>query len=268
MAIPLYVNTTDLESISDTIREAVDQVSHAFDTSDEVSVPNAVSPHLIGRALKQFLDVLCRADSGRDSLASNETMKIINIVIDEVAEQPLSRDEISEVGNHGLQLLDTLCEWADALNLPYQRHQIKAITVVVALWIARHGGELNSIESVVNTLAEMANSTSEQDALAELSYIMGELIGAVSIQTRFDIDNSGQGHPWRVLNINRGIIATRSHDTSLMEHAFDELIQNFPEDAESFFKQGMEQMEELDYPDYVRAVMSRYFQQSKVRVLH
>ena len=96
---------------------------------------------------------------------------------------------------------------------------------------------------------------------------MGELIGAVSIQTKFDFDNTGQGHPWRVLNINRGIIATRSHDTSLMEHAFDELIQNFPEDAESFFKQGMEQMEELDYPDHVRAVMSRYFQQSKVRVL-
>ena len=60
MAIPLYINTTDVESISDTIRDAVDKVSHAFDISDEVSVPNAVSPHLIGKALKQFLDILYR----------------------------------------------------------------------------------------------------------------------------------------------------------------------------------------------------------------
>ena len=268
MDIPLYINTTDVESISDTIQEAVDKVSHAFDTSDEVSVPNAVSPHLIGKALKQFLDSLYRAESDHESIAKNEAMIIINKVIDEAVSQPLSRDEISEVGNHGLQLLDTLCEWAEALSLPYQRHQIKAIMVVVALWIARHGGELNSIESVVNTLAEIANSTSEQDALAELSYMMGELIGAVSAQTKFDFDNTDRRHPWRVLNLNRGIIATRSHDTNLMEHAFDELILNFPEDAELFFKQGMQQMEELDYPDHVRAVVSRYFQQSRTRVLH
>lgn len=268
MAIPLYINTTDVESISDTIREAVDRVSHAFDTSDEVSVPNAVSPHLIGKALKQFLDILYRAESDQELTANHRAMMIIHKVIDNATSQPLSRDEISEVGNHGLQLLDTLGEWADALDLPYQRHQIKAIMVMVALWIARHGGELNSIESVVNTLAEIANSTAEQDALAELSYMMGELIGAVSEQTKFDFDSTDHRHPWRVLNLNRGIIATRSHDTNLMELAFDELIRNFPEDAEMFFKQGMRQMEELDYPPHVREVMSRYFQQSKTRVLH
>jgi hypothetical protein len=53
-----------------------------------------------------------------------------------------------------------------------------------------------------------------------------------------------------------------------MEHAFEELIRNVPEDAEQFFKQGMQQMEALDYPEHVRAVMTRYFQQSKTRVLH
>lgn len=268
MAIPLYINTTDVDSISDTIREAVDKVSHAFDTSDEVSIPNAVSPHLIGKALKQFLDILCRTESDQESAVDSDAMMFINKVIDETSDQPLSREEISEVGNHGLQLLDTLSEWAEALDLPYQRHQIKAIMVMVALWIARHGGELNSIESVVNTLAEIANSTSEQEALAELSYMMGELIGAVSEQTRFDFDTTDRRHPWRVLNLNRGIIATRSHDTGLMELAFDELIKNFPEDAEMFFKQGMQQMEELDYPTHVREVMSRYFQQSQNRVLH
>lgn len=268
MTTPLYINTTDVESISDIIQEAVGEVSHAFDTSSEVSVPNAVSPHLIGKALKQFLDILYRADSDQEALNKQHAMRYIHQVIDEGSAQPMSQAEISEVGNHGLQLLDTLGEWADALNLPYQQHQIRAIMVMVALWIARHGGELLSLDTVVNTLAEIANTTSEPDALAELSHMMGELIGAVSEQTRFNFDSSDRRHPWRVLNLNRGIIATRSHDTGLMEVAFEELIRNFPEDAESFFKQGMQQMEELDYPDHVRAVMSHYYQQSKSRVLH
>ena len=140
--------------------------------------------------------------------------------------------------------------------------------VMVALWVARHGGELNSIESVVNTLAEIANSTSEQEALAELGYMMGELISAVSVETKFDFENIDNQHPWRVLNLNRGIIATRSHDTKIMENAFEDLIRNIPEDAETFFRQGMQQMEELNYPDHVRDVVSRYYLQSKTRVLH
>jgi len=266
MAIPLYVNSPDLDSISDVVRDAVDQVSHAFDKTDDVAVPNAISPHLISKALKQFLEVLYRVDYERNV----DTDNLINFqaMVEGNRLTNFSREEISDIGNHGLQLLDTLCEWAQALRLPYQQHQIKAIMVMVALWVARHGGELSSIESVVNTLAEIANSTSEPDALAELSYVMGELISAVSIETKFNFENSDRQHPWRVLNLNRGIIATRSHDTRIMEHAFDDLIRNIPEDAEMFFKQGMQQMEELNYPDYVRDVVSRYYQQSKTRVLH
>ena len=268
MAIPLYINNTDVESISHVIREAVAKVSHAFDLSDDIAVPNAISPHLVGKALKQFLDILNRTEMDHSKLMAGESDTVYHTAKDDALHQSLSRKEISEVGNHGLQLLDTLSEWAQALELPYQTNQINAIMVMVALWIARHGGELSSIESVVNTLAEIANSTTDPDALTELSYMMGELISAVSAETRFDFENIDRQHPWRILNLNRGIIATRSHDTGLMEHVFEELIRNIPEDAEQFFKQGMQQMEELDYPDHVRAVMSRYFQQSKTRVLH
>lgn len=268
MAIPLYINNADVESISNVIREAVAQVSHAFDHSDDIAVPNAVSPHLVGKALKQFLDILHRAEVVGSQPATDRGASVDYSAIDDSLCEPLTRNEISEVGNHGLQLLDTLSEWAQALKLPYQTHQINAIMVMVALWVARRGGELSSIESVVNTLAEIANSISDPDALAELSYLMGELISAVSAETRFDFERIDRQHPWRILNLNRGIIATRSHDTGLMEHVFEELIRNVPEDAEQFFRQGMQQMEELDYPAHVRAVMSRYFHQSKTRVLH
>jgi len=266
MAIPLYLNSSDLDSISLVLRDAVDKVSHAFDKSHEIDIPNAISPHLISKALQQFLEVLYRVDHEMD--LGIKVPEQIEFVPHSIAPEKLSSKEITDLGNHGLQLLDTLSDWAHALKLPYQHSQVRAITVMVALWVARHGGEINSIDSVVNTLAEIANSTSEQEALAELCFMMGELINAVSTNSRYDFDNSDKGHPWRVLNFNRGIIATRSHDTRIMENAFDDLIRNIPEDAERFFQQGMQQMEELNYPDHVRKVVSRYYAQSKSRVLH
>ena len=266
MAIPLYINTTDLDYISEIVQEAVSEISHAFDHSGhDIHVPNAVSPHLAAKALNQFIDVLRRANGDdADAGGFNRSLAARN----EGVPEALSREELSDVGNHGLQLLDTLGEWAQALRLPGQENQVRAITVMVALWVARHGGELNSIESVVNTLAEIANDTTDHEALVELSDLMGELASAVSPKTKFDFENTERRQPWRVLNLNRGIIATRSHDTQLMENAFDDLIRNIPEDAEMFFRQGMQQMDELDYPDYVRDVVSRYYQQSKTRVLH
>jgi hypothetical protein len=45
-----------------------------------------------------------------------------------------------------------------------------------------------------------------------------------------------------------------------MEQAFESLIEHLPEDAPSFFREGMEQMNALDYPEQVRAVMARYYQ--------
>jgi len=271
MVMPLYLNSSDLDSISQVIREATAKVSYAFDKSGEISVPNAISPHLISKALQQFLDVLYQVDHENRSdktPATFEQLKKITLGINDEFFEKLSRKELSEIGDHGLQLLDTLCEWAQALNLSYQHNQIRAIMVMVALWVARHGGEISSIDSVVNTLADIANSTTEQDALAELSYMMGELVNAVSVNSRFDFDSTNTQHPWRVLNFNRGIIATRSHDTRIMEIAFEDLIRNVPEDAERFFQQGMQQMEELNYPDYVRKVVSHYYVQSKTRVLH
>lgn len=266
MAMPLYINASDLDSISGIIREAAEKVSHAFDKTDDVAVPNAISPHLITKALKQFLEVLYRLDS--DQFIEQDGAVDYEVVAGDGYYEGVSREEISEVGDHGLKLLDTLSEWAKVLQLSYQEHQIKAIMVMVALWVARHGGKLESIESVVNTLAEIANSTAEQEALADLSYMMGELIDAVAPETKFDFENVNRQQPWRILNLNRGIIATRSHDIEIMEQAFEELIRNIPEEAEKFFSQGVKQMEELNYPDHVRNVVVRYYNQSKQRVLH
>jgi hypothetical protein len=46
-----------------------------------------------------------------------------------------------------------------------------------------------------------------------------------------------------------------------MEAAFALLTTNLPEDATRFFSEGMEQMDALDYPAHVRAVMEKYHSQ-------
>jgi hypothetical protein len=35
-------------------------------------------------------------------------------------------------------------------------------------------------------------------------------------------------------------------------------VAHLPEDARAFFREGMEQMDIVGYPDHVRAIMSRY----------
>ncbi|MDX1697273.1 MAG: hypothetical protein R3308_03260, partial [Thiohalobacterales bacterium] len=67
----------------------------------------------------------------------------------------------------------------------------------------------------------------------------------------------------------QSIVATRSHDTALMEEAFAALTDRLPEDAGRFFTEGMQQMDALDYPQHVREVMARYHRQWNVdRSLH
>ena len=84
-----------------------------------------------------------------------------------------------------------------------------------------------------------------------------------------DLETVNPGRPWRLLNLNRAIVATRTHQPEVMEEAFSALAAQLPDDAPGFFTQGMEQMELLNYPPQVREVMDRYYKKWNVnRSLH
>lgn len=87
---------------------------------------------------------------------------------------------------------------------------------------------------------------------------MDQIIGAVSPVIREDLEKINPGRPWRVLLQNHGIVATRGHNTASMEQAFRTLTRYLPEDAARFFTEDMKQMEALNYPPQVRAVMEQY----------
>ena len=125
------------------------------------------------------------------------------------------------------------------------------------------------IRGHVDALAYIANQTLQPEQLAIMTRHAANIVGAVAPDTRRDPDDSNTGGPWRLLNLNYGIIATRSHEPELMKTAFSTLLQNIPDDVTEFFAEGMRQMEIMNYPPQAREVMQDYYEQcSKPQTLH
>lgn len=200
-----------------------------------------ITPIELGAALEQFLIIAQRLDQ------------------EEGAHGPILKDDASQLGDYGLQLLTDMMAWANRLELEAARGELEAVTLAAGDWILRHEGEIRTLEPLVNALAALANRTRDTAALEALARFMGQVIRQTSNLVKQDLEKNNPGRPWRLLHWNRGIVATRSHNPALMEEAFEDLIRDLPEEAPGFFAEGMQQMEALKYPPPVRAIMRRYF---------
>lgn len=181
---------------------------------------------------------------------------------------PILSDDVTQLGEYGFSLLSDLAAWAGQLELKAARQDAEKLALAIADWVIRHEGTLRTLEPVVNALALTANNLKEPEALAKLAGFMGRVVGAVDAVVKQDLEKNNPGRPWRVLQLNRSIVATRSHNPALMEPAFDDLVKHLPEDAPVFFAEGMRQMDALNYPAPVREVMARYHQTYAQRALH
>lgn len=294
--MPLYLNSAKLTDISEAISEAGDIVMAAYNNKPSQNI-EAVKPDMVTTALRQLIDIMHMIEEDQASDIVYKDTVDGNLASEELYEldvSPLSGEEISEIGDHGLSLIQTLSEWAGTFDLKMQKQQLHAVMVIVSIWIARHGGFLRNLDTVVNTLADIANKTADEKILAELSYVMGEIIGAVDtdfqyisadhslgmnhiktgIRTGHSVE-SGRGSTgdtreecWRLLNINRGIIATRTHDINIMEPVFEQLVKNIPDYAPVFFEKGVREVEALDYPENIRMVMDRFYKKYASNTLH
>lgn len=173
----------------------------------------------------------------------------------------LQTDDVTEIGEYALHLCEGLTACAQHLETDSARLQAATLTVNMALWIARQDGCIDALEPVVDALALLANTAREPPRLEALGSVIAAIAAAVSPVIRRDLEKVNPGRPWRVLLLNQSIVATRSHNTDLMEQAFAELTRHLPEDAGRFFTEGMQQMDALDYPEHVRKVMARYHRQ-------
>ncbi|MCU7843163.1 MAG: hypothetical protein KZQ93_04910 [Candidatus Thiodiazotropha sp. (ex Monitilora ramsayi)] len=167
--------------------------------------------------------------------------------------------DLNELGDYAIHILSDLSAVAGSLNLSSQSQSLEDLTLPMALWIARHQGELRTLEPIVNALARQANTLREPSALAQLYQVAAELQHAASPLLHQDLEKQNPARPWRLLLMNQAIIATRSHQSELIEEAYQLLIEALPEEAQRFFEEGMQQMEALNYPDVVRQLVEKYY---------
>lgn len=167
-------------------------------------------------------------------------------------------EEVTRLGDYGITLLMDLYMWARRLGLNDMESEFDVVVLAFADWTTRHAGELRTIEPIVDALANLANRTRDAGTLERLTHLMTRVIRATAAPARSGA-HSMPTRPWRLLHLNRGIVATRTHNAALMEEVFDELVQHIPGEAQQFFAEGMQQVDALKYPGHVREVMVRYF---------
>lgn len=197
------------------------------------------------QAMRGSIDIMSRVESDQHSQQS----------------EPLPSTDVTQIGEYALSLLEALSIQAANRGLQKTMLQLQRLSLPVALWVGQHRGEVNKLDIVVNAIASYANEITEPKRLAELCQAISKVVAVVGDDIRRDIEATNQMRPWRVLNLNWGIVATRSHDVALMEQVFEALIKNIPADANAFFREGMQQMDIIGYPDHVRQVMEKYNKQ-------
>ena len=216
-------------------------VAHNLEALTSDTEATETPEHLLA-AMEQAIDAMERADA--DSAT-------------ESGESVLEEAEISEIGDYALGLLETIVDRIEA-STGKQSRDLARLAIPISLWIARHGGHISKLELVVNSLASWANELQDTLQLASLVTVIREIIDATAEEIRRDVEQTNPMRPWRIINFNYGIVATRSHNPQLMEEAFTELVKNLPQDARDFFREGMQQMDMVGYPQEVRDVVERY----------
>ncbi len=161
--------------------------------------------------------------------------------------------------DHGLDLLSRLSAVAGRLHLPQTALAVEALALPLACWLLRRGAELQHPGPVVNAAAALASGLHNPDDLAELYALIREVAEGFSQALIQESASDDPTRPWRVLLLDRAIVATRSHRPALMVEAFDLVCEQLPEDAPSFFRECMGQIEAPHYPQPVREVMERYY---------
>jgi hypothetical protein len=170
-----------------------------------------------------------------------------------------TKDNISQIGDQAISCLIELGTWAERLHLHQEKVFLEEIALAAAHWVIKHQGEIRNLEVVVNMLAAKANQTSDKTILTALFHVINDVIEYASAEFKDDLDKSDPSRPWRMLNFNFAIVATRTGNKELMIRAFDTLGRNLPEDCPHFFEEGLKQSQKEVYGPEIKTMMAEYF---------
>lgn len=169
----------------------------------------------------------------------------------------LKPHDLTREGGVMLDMLDKL--FFTLSNNPENDHLIKRLAMSTGVWIAHNGGSLQEMGLLVNAVATFANQSSRQqdlEALYEASVYL--LVGADEF-IKADLDKRDTMRPWRLLNLNHGIIATRTNNVDVMKRAYAYLIKHLPEEAAGFFTLARQKVQGSQHPAHVRNLVEQYY---------
>lgn len=180
----------------------------------------------------------------------------------------LEQEQLEEFCAYGLDLLDRLAFLVRKIEIMDQQDRVARMFASMGVWVARRGATIDNLEGTADGFGRIVNATSATDELRSLCDLMEEVIEAASVRLQLDEDRGDTWRPWRVINLNVGIAATRSLDPKLIERTFDKLGRRLPQDMPGFLADGMRRAALQDVPDAVQAVMRRYMEKWPINPLH
>lgn len=234
------------------------EIKDAWEAFGTEKLSNDPAPDQLCGAMEQLIELLYRYENSQQQVQPGSAEPIPEGV------------NISELGSYGFSILENFVQMTDDLGLKTAEYPWEQLSVSLALWMARQGAELYNLGLTINGFASIANQTLDTRQLEQLYLTMGEVLDAVSPVVKEEaVTADNMQHPWRLLVLNRAIVATRTLSPQLMEEAFSAVAEYLPDDAPDFFRQGIEQVDLQNYPDPVRSVIEYYHQTWPVkRTLH
>lgn len=236
---------TELKEIQHLFSGAACAIETRF--SEHNKLAGKVTPSQLAEAMSKLLFVFEKLDKNHGAYG------------------PLPYDDPSDLGEHGINIAADLATWAERMEVPKAKSDVEKVAVGIALWVVRHEGEIRTLETIVNGFAAKANNTTDEEPLRALFRAMQAVLEHTAPAIKRDLDKSNPGRPWRILNFNCAIVATRTQDAPLMHEAFDTLGRNLPEDASAFFEEGLKQSDKPVYGPLVKSLMQEYFARWTVR---
>jgi hypothetical protein len=236
---PLYIAPPDLGAVMEAFFTLASKVSEEWH-DERHNEANKTTPGLVVKAVEQLYDIL-QFHSVKPPRDADDS-------------------ELDQCSDYGIQLFAELSALAAGIHLTETATEIENLCFPLALWAARKGAEITTLEPVVNAISRIANSIRSPADLELLYREISEITAAVSDPVRQDLETTNPGRPWRILLLNRAIVATRSHQPVLIDDAYKDIVAMLPEDASGFFREGMEQMDAVGYPTHVREIVAAWYQ--------
>jgi hypothetical protein len=175
---------------------------------------------------------------------------------------------ISELAHYALDLVDRLQAQLWYLDIHDQRDRLSRLFASLAVWFARQDAILDNLNGAADSFAILVNGENDSTVLADMSRLMDECLEAACDEIKMDEDRSDQFRPWRVLNLNSGVAATRSFDAKLMQEIFEKMERRLPHDLPGFFADGKRQVQTQEVPESVREVMTQFADKWATQLTH